>query len=1339
MSLLLPLPKDSPPPTDEEKADGDDDEGDEFLFHDGDEADEADLLAAEDSIRFGGPDATFNSTKSHHIQHRQHHRHRSLSDDEEEDEEDEELQSDWGSEDDDESGNAGLRIITPVTYNGRPPLSDRKPRNKKSIDASAELIALVRRLLSGDDAQEKTDSASNKATSQSGESATSTTARARESKLSTGSGSDSSSRASGKSDSSYPNERRAAALRRKYEASQQRMRDHRQATLKCIESSRDIVAAISVQKALHNFEATTALRMLLEAKQRDDEEQQLEMQQRLDVELPGVTGPRPSVNSFHNRPGSLGVDSDTEASLQQSIGSMDIGDEEEELNFDPLEQAQLSRRNASAQEQSALRTFGVDIEQLDDRTRSMHARTRSYARRGMSATAALLPKACVDLSCFKVAVQFLSLSPATESTPLALVQNRIYIRAQLRRRQHMHTTTSLGIGEENVGDAGLENCDKWVDIGETECALLPPRARVYSFAHCPLLCLPTADLYGPSGSELRLTLVCRTFTRHDASMPQHATNTSMVGAVDVTDRVVGVSLVDLAVTLQRVGECTTLPLLPQKSPGTHSNEKFDHSIDPTAPLGTSISVALHPLSDSDPLLLDNPGLSTSNAGDSQVSPPNAPARACFRFLRRGFTQLESGGGNFARATASSSPEGAVSPSCHWEEIHLHEQLKDGSAALHRDTTAGLLLLFIDRIQASAAALERRIQALAAQRGLKENFVEVETEIIQLQQLHKLQSSVLVSYGQALHAWYAGRKGSGSNAGSPTAVANVVLLCDALHASGYCQVVETFVEPRANVPLFLETPSAPQCHRLIPTVVFGFQQALPHSMTSRVIPKPLREVLHRYHARRLDSTEGSYGVEAVQATLDAHICGTMPPSNESMPHSLLGNGEHSFNAARNVSDAASPVQIFRGMSRAASVDPLFRVGGVATRKRRSMLTASPGVQAVVKKHQDEAEAKELALVSAALMAARDRVFVSVVNVAVVSFVETARVHCRSKSFWRQLRDFGLLLLLESLLSTRDAEAAALEDLVLGQKMLRRVRLQVVNCQNAEASNSDEHVPRAATATALPTVQVEFADRERRRDYLVKIDPRAFDCPPAVFAEVAGISENGNPSFSCAIVPVLLTQGIDAAQAFANRVGYARLQSVVNINSLAILSRYCQSVLDTVNIHASSNLHGGTNFDESSYAGIDIDLLAHVVDDLEQLRVALSRCSAQSNQAVPGSQVNVQMLVVVRRLAELLRAALAVTSGDDPSRASMVLSLHEVVHLVKDWGLRPSGMNACLQTLRLCGVHRDLVARTSVDTAPRSQPPKAHYAFDIADLQNLPGLLRPPIEATAVTGNCLFIGE
>ena len=139
-------------------------------------------------------------------------------------------------------------------------------------------------------------------------------------------------------------------------------------------------------------------------------------------------------------------------------------------------------------------------------------------------------------------------------------------------------------------------------------------------------------------------------------------------------------------------------------------------------------------------------------------------------------------------------------------------------------------------------------------------------------------------------------------------------------------------------------------------------------------------------------------------------------------------------------------------------------------------------------EEDAGAAGLAKAGATVMAARDRVFALVLNVVVVAFVEAARTYVallqqlcavphsllqpcarmgiyptsllvcfvsrtrcmyihvwrrygHQPAYWRQLRSFGQVVLLESLLSTRDAEAAAVEDLFLGTKMLRRVKLRV----------------------------------------------------------------------------------------------------------------------------------------------------------------------------------------------------------------------------------------------------------------------------------------------------------
>ena len=51
----------------------------------------------------------------------------------------------------------------------------------------------------------------------------------------------------------------------------------------------------------------------------------------------------------------------------------------------------------------------------------------------------------------------------------------------------------------------------------------------------------------------------------------------------------------------------------------------------------------------------------------------------------------------------------------------------------------------------------------------------------------------------------------------------------------------------------------------------------------------------------------------------------------------------------------------------------------------------------------------------------------------------------------------------------------------------------------------------------------------------------------------------------------------------------------------------------------------------------------------------------------SGVDLKLLLATRRVVRAVRGGLAVTSGSDPSRACMALTLHSAVDLVKDHGL------------------------------------------------------------------------
>ena len=152
------------------------------------------------------------------------------------------------------------------------------------------------------------------------------------------------------------------------------------------------------------------------------------------------------------------------------------------------------------------------------------------------------------------------------------------------------------------------------------------------------------------------------------------------------------------------------------------------------------------------------------------------------------------------------------------------------------------------------------------------------ELAQLRALRAMQVAVLTAYGTALRNWYSTPSVRQSYASQPHSDATVlqapVLRGDVLHCEWGVHVLDACVEDasltRANrVDPAAGAPTAPSI-AAASTVVFASESSVPADLAQDTLPEQLRDVLHRYHGRRLDSSGGTHGVEAIQATLDAYV-------------------------------------------------------------------------------------------------------------------------------------------------------------------------------------------------------------------------------------------------------------------------------------------------------------------------------------------------------------------------------------------------------------------------------------------------------------------------------------
>lgn len=323
---------------------------------------------------------------------------------------------------------------------------------------------------------------------------------------------------------------------------------------------------------------------------------------------------------------------------------------------------------------------------------------------------------------------------------------------------------------------------------------------------------------------------------------------------------------------------------------------------------------------------------------------------------------------------------------------------------------------------------------------------------------------------------------------------------------------------------------------------------------------------------------------------------------------------------------------------------------------------------------------MAAISHAIARRRDIVFAHVLTAAVVSFEQCARLFGSAAAFWRQVGRAGFLVGFESLLSCYASERAQLEDLWDAVKALRHVSVRVV--------------PHPPGADGGP-LRILY----HRRSYCVELHVAGRLAPEAFGAEPV------------AVVPVLVTQGIDEMQTFGHQFGELRLQQEINAEAANALRAYADAVAGDV----ESRVDGSRVSQLLGALGKAMDAVA-----AEQAAAAAGAADkeAEDREAVAtgaSSGKNVDVLLASEQLCRELRGGRVTTCAEGCGRTSMAVSLEQAVLLRVKHRMRDDAFYEALRTVRMAGVQRaNCVKNTG----------SAMFSFTSLQRALLPNLYKPP---------------
>lgn len=192
---------------------------------------------------------------------------------------------------------------------------------------------------------------------------------------------------------------------------------------------------------------------------------------------------------------------------------------------------------------------------------------------------------------------------------------------------------------------------------------------------------------------------------------------------------------------------------------------------------------------------------------------------------------------------------------------------------------------------------------------------------------------------------------------------------------------------------------------------------------------------------------------------------------------------------------------------------------------------------------------------------------------------------------------------------------------------------------------------------------------------------------------------------AVVPVLVTQGINEMQTLANAAGHTNVQVDINASAARCLSRY-------VDICAMSRCLPTAA--EAAQRVSGVLSLAEVQSRVEMFRTIAGTSRRKKTAKRPDKDV--ELLWVAEALSRGVRGGRVTSCKSAKDRTSMAVTLEQATAVAqRAEPLDTKGIDDVARVMRLVGVRRHNVAKNIG---------KPRYAFNALQVMNLPKRYRPP---------------
>eukprot|EP00042_Codosiga_hollandica_P047409 m.513514 g.513514 ORF g.513514 m.513514 type:complete len:1173 (+) comp57441_c0_seq1:45-3563(+) len=299
---------------------------------------------------------------------------------------------------------------------------------------------------------------------------------------------------------------------------------------------------------------------------------------------------------------------------------------------------------------------------------------------------------------------------------------------------------------------------------------------------------------------------------------------------------------------------------------------------------------------------------------------------------------------------------------------------------------------------------------------------------------------------------------------------------------------------------------------------------------------------------------------------------------------------------------------------------------------------------------------------------DIVFCQALTQLVTAVVGQLQCRMNDPSWLAILLECGLVVQMESLLSTSGNEHVMIEDLMLVWKKLSHVSFKFLCIEPKEVHSRVRFEPR-----------LRF-DSHARYELCVElfVNKRLFDGLPLRFQE-GGVF---------AVVPVLFTMGINEQQTLAMLFDDTSIQHIINCAGARSLQKY----VDLFVRHCMA-----------TKATQDVPRITDLMLKIDK------ECQANKSK-------NVDLLIAIQEIIQLVGGARLICCKSGKDRTSMSVTLEQCLSLIGQHGMHPEALGLTVDLMRTVGTRRDNLQKNIGER---------RYAFNMLQCFALPKLLRPPV--------------